>query len=607
MIIGWFYMIIRSHRLMTILGIILVLGGIVTVGIGITGPLVINQMLEDGLKDTLVLTVEDWDSPWLFDSNLNVIEQGDSWLYTGPENIKVPPVYDSFYIYNITNYNVTSNSFTGNVPIYEEVGPFICQKIDNRTVLGHTEDTVTYQEFSWYLVADSGHQEELTLDDVIISWNPLYRAYCLGAGNEANLHYGLAQNLINSTVHALADALENFTQAEEQWGNLTYSSPFGLEAANFETNLNLTGNQVDNFLYNPNKNYAIAENVTSLAVFRQTYSEMNETYATRYEITTNQVLLLGSFLEALVPFWMWESGVSYVAKRTFGDWFFTFQDPVAGACTALVGNGTYSPIKRINTGAKNLDKIWQQEAHNDIEKFEVAKNCFWHENESVCGTTGDGFAPGIEKNDKLTIWGGTDTYRSSELVYSGKGYIQEIETMKFSLSSSAWKVDPKYDQYIEGFMNLTAWNFGVPILLSPLHYQEYPDVDSVLEKDNTVLYIEPNTGFPLKGLKRMQFNLQLFNYSLYNTKIMGNYSYHSSTTGTVFIEPFGYAERLGSVENLSSKEFNKLKDGLDQLKLAQNLASLLSTGGLGIGLALIAVGTVLTFVPRYLRRKFIDN
>jgi hypothetical protein len=330
----------------------------------------------------------------------------------------------------------------------------------------------------------------------------------------------------------------------------------------------MTSAQVDSFLYNADKNYAVGENITALAIFRSTYTDLTATYASLYGITANQVIQLGTFLDVLVPSWMWEVGVSYVAKRTFGDWFFTFQDSIAGVST------------------------------DGIETFEAGTTGYWMSDEQVGGTTGDGFAPGVSKEDTLAIWGGIDTFRRSELIYLGEGDVGGIDTLKFYLPPAAWKADPNYYQYIDGFFNMTVWNMGVPMFLSPLHYQSYPDVESVAEEDNTVLYIEPNTGFPLKGIKRMQFNIQLFNFSLYNTDVQGTYSYTSAATGAVYLEPFGYAERLGSVENLPADKFAELKDGFELMNLAKNLAGWLNIGGIGIGVILVVAGAAMIVVPR---------
>ena len=146
---------------------------------------------------------------------------------------------------------------------------------------------------------------------------------------------------------------------------------------------------------------------------------------------------------------------------------------------------------------------------------------------------------------------------------------------------------------------MTAWNLGVPIFLSPLHYQSYNNVESVAEKDSTVLYIEPNTGFPLKGLKRMQFNLQLFNFSLQNTQVKGAYTYTNAATGTVYLEPVGYAERLGSVENLPADKFEELKDDITMMKMAKDLTKWLNIGGIGIGVLLAVIGAIMIVIPRF--------
>ncbi|MHA2498677.1 MAG: hypothetical protein ACXAEL_03830 [Candidatus Hodarchaeales archaeon] len=170
-------------KLLMVVGIIvLVLGGLVTVVGGFIAPMVIDGMVEDGLKDALIIEEEDIDEPWLFDANLNVITEGDEWLYNGPENTEAAPTYDSFYIWNITNYNPLTNSFVGGVPDYEEVGPLVCRKVDNKSIVEEgtfwwmedaEEGTIIFREASWYLLNETG--STISLTDTVYTWNPLYR------------------------------------------------------------------------------------------------------------------------------------------------------------------------------------------------------------------------------------------------------------------------------------------------------------------------------------------------------------------------------------------------------------------------------------------------
>jgi len=175
-------------KFLTVVGIILlVLGGLVTVGLGLLVPVLIDSEIQKGLEDALVLENEDYDEPWSFDSLMNAQEKdmGDEWLYNGPENTKAAPTYDSFYLYNITNYDPTTNTFVeptsgyGNKPYYVEVGPYVCQRIENKSVIDDPngrEDTLSYKSATWYLENATGHGTGVTKDSKIISWNPAMKS-----------------------------------------------------------------------------------------------------------------------------------------------------------------------------------------------------------------------------------------------------------------------------------------------------------------------------------------------------------------------------------------------------------------------------------------------
>ncbi|MHA2273411.1 MAG: hypothetical protein ACXACI_16260, partial [Candidatus Hodarchaeales archaeon] len=485
-------------KLLMVVGIIvLVLGGLVTVVGGFIAPMVIDGMVKDGLKDALIIEEEDIDEPWLFDANLNVITEGDEWLYNGPENTEAAPTYDSFYIWNITNYNPLTNSFVGGVPDYEEVGPLVCRKVDNKSIVEEgtfwwmedaEEGTIIFREASWYLLNETG--STISLTDTVYTWNPLYRTYCqTGLFNtllenmltmagislpksETEVFFSLGQNLLNGSIYQMAEGLMQATpalslsaalgMAQQQWGNLTIA-PTGLdayEAAAFVATylngtLNMTATQVNSFLNNSNTNYAVGVNATALGAFNATYTDPTyaATWAALYNLTTTQVTYLGTFvntylLAQVVPGYMYQNGFSLVAKRTVEQLLFNYNDPLLEANTALLDNDTaFNRGKIINVGTKDIDKIWEEYSDDGLMKWTVG----WEE--EVAGTDATHWAPGVEKDDTLLVWN-DNTRRQLDFVYLADSEVAGIKTLRFHLDPEEFKPNSKYHQYIHGMANM---------------------------------------------------------------------------------------------------------------------------------------------------------
>ncbi|MHA2232165.1 MAG: hypothetical protein ACXAB4_06725 [Candidatus Hodarchaeales archaeon] len=618
--------------------IILILGGLVTVGVGLVAPMYIDQMIEEGLEDALVIKEDDWDESWTFSVTTDPYgiprvgantQTGDEWLYNGPENAKAVPTYDSFYLYDIGNYNVTANAFSGGAPTYTEVGPIVCRQVKNKSVTVFTDETVTFKEASWYLLNATGHGASLT--DYVVAWNPAYSVYVEGAGGEINLFYSLATQIINGSIYQIANDLVGsvpvgfeLTYAKAQWGNLSVIDPGpagqgAYEAAWFAKyfvppvgvdKLNMNSTQVDSFLYHTSKNFAIAENVTALGAFHQSYAALNQTWQAVYGLTETQVIMLGSYLDQLilpqvVPGYMYENGFSYVANRTIYEWLFLYFDPLqyADDPTGYEPAGIFDnssalgdPLRQ-NTGAKDIDKIWNEDLSYGYDNFIPGMNSYWLTLEEVAGTDATHWAPDVGKEDTLLVWN-TDTMRQLDFTYVEDGEVRGIDTLRFHLDPNEFAVNTNYHQNIAGFANMSLWA-GAPIYLSQPHFQERTAAEDVPDHYDIIVDVEPNTGAVLKGNKRLQFNVQLFNFSYYHTATKGAHWYSGSNNAEMYLEPLGWLDRSATADDLIQSEFDKAKNDLDELISGKELSGLASIAGLGAGLVLFAAGAAMVIIPKF--------
>lgn len=623
--------------------IILILGGLVTVGLGLVLPTIIDQMIEDGLEDALIIEKDDVDESWSFDANLNAISPyGDEWLYNGPENTEAAPTYESFHIFNITNYNPLNNSFSGGKPIYEEVGPLVTRKIDNRVVDDYdNEGIITFRQASWYLIDET--QSTIALDDIVYTWNPVYRTYAqigrfntlletllVNAGvnlpkSETELFFGLGQTLLNGSIYQMAEGfmLSNLTlplstalqMAQQQWGNLTIV-PTGLdayEAAAFVATylsgtLDMNATQVNSFLNNANRNYAVGINATALGVFNATYTD--PTYSALwqglYGLTATQVAYLGAFvnnflLAQVVPGYMALNGFSLVAKRTVNQVLFSYDDPVLEANTALFDNNTaWDGGKKINSGSKDLDEIWNEYSDDGLAKWATG----WKED--VAGTDATHWAPDVGKDDTLLAWN-SDTRRQLDFVYLKESEVEGIKTLRFHLDPNELNIDSNYHQYIRGLGNMTPTMYddstglkimlGTPIYVGQPRFQIWSATQNTAPEElDIILDVEPNTGLVLWGHKRLQVNIKLYNFSFFNTDVKGAYPLEAQDGTSHYIEPIVWIDRFAMIP---ADKVEEATDDIDALISGKELAGLASIAGLGFGLVLFAAGAAMVIVPKF--------
>ncbi|MFW9914807.1 MAG: hypothetical protein ACFFGZ_04265 [Candidatus Thorarchaeota archaeon] len=643
-------------KMLMVAGIILlVLGGLVTVGLGLIAPMLIDQAIEDGLNDALVVKEEDYDEPWVFPTGVNpgpwsmgvptitgdATTEGDEWLYDGPENEDAAPTWDSFYMYNITNYNPLTNTFadipgtaadeTG-TPVYVEVGPLVCRKVEYTIVVEETDDTITYNTQNWYLLDVT--QSAILPTANIINWNPAYWAYVDGAGGENMLFANFADvpiKVINDSIYGLAAQLTGsvppgteLVYSMAQWGNFSVSQTLygnnsamtNYELALFAQNVlppgvpyNLSQPQVENLLYNTS--IGLVANKASMQSFIATYDTMSSTYEALYGMTATQISILGAYLKTYIHGFMWQGdgtqffgGISYVAQRSLAEWLFWYYDPVQAAAlgaaytpSGLFDNDTTTGtnLKRFNTGAKDLDKIWDEETEEGLEEFAPGTTGYWLTTEEVAGTDATHFAPDVGKDDTLLVWN-SDTMRQLDFEYLEEGEVKGIDTLRFHLSFEEFLPNANYWQNIEGYANMTLWA-GAPIYLSTPHYQDYEEAPP--EQYDIIVDVEPNTGAVLKGYKRLQFNVALYNFTYFQTAVSGANWFEGQSNAKYYLEPLGWIQRFATAEDLPASEFKDAKDSIDDLISAKELSGLVSIGGLGAGLVLFAAGAAMVIIPKF--------
>ncbi|MFX0116795.1 MAG: hypothetical protein ACFFB3_19765 [Candidatus Hodarchaeota archaeon] len=639
-------------KMMMVTGIIiLVLGGLVTVFIGLVAPMFIDQAVEDGLKDALVYEEEDLDEPWLFDANLNAITEGDEWLYNGPENVDAAPTYDSFYIWNITNYNPLTNSFSGGKPEYDEVGPLVCRKIDNKTIDGISDGIINFREASWYLLNETG--STIDLNDIVYTWNPLYRSYCeMGLFNieleallqmagtvlpksETELYFSLGAQIVNGTfwltyidpdligvsgANPATDPAGAYVAALQQWGNLSYvGAPTGVGTGepaliammvDPTKPLNMTFLEANRTLFGENIGLT---NVTALGTFFSTVAQGGalgvQALAASYSLTTTQIEALFNFVNYVLTSpsapsvfdTMWSGGFSLVAKRTVNQVLFSYNDPVLEANTAIFDNSTaWDGGKLINSGSKDLDKIWEEYSDDGLERWTIG----WEED--VAGTDATHWAPDVGKEDTLLVWN-SDTRRQLDFVYLKDSEVEGIKTLRFHLDPDELAPSSKYHQYIHGFGNMTPTMFddstglliklGTPIYIGHPRFQIWSVTqDTVPEELDIIVDVEPNTGLVLWGHKRLQVNVKLYNFSFFNGDVKGAYALDAEDGTSHYIEPVVWIDRFAMIP---ADKVEDAKDDINALESGKELSGMASIAGLGAGLVLFAAGAALVIIPKF--------
>ena len=293
-----------------------------------------------------------------------------------------------------------------------------------------------------------------------------------------------------------------------------------------------------------------------------------------------------------------QAGGGLVTTRTVDQWLWHHQDPLllflqangvdVDADSNLFTNHTdvsdalQSKTSTFKTGANDLEEIGQY-----VEWQENTTVTVWASPETVRGTGGTQFAPGVTPSETLVVWV-SELLRAVDFVFTKETQVEGIDLLRFELSddtlksSSQLAANAKYYQGIAGLANMTAAQ-GIPLFLSKPHFL---DADSTLgnnmgisaadpEKHDTFLDVEPITGAVMNAKKRLQINLQVYASNYFSKDIIDE------------MLPLVWIEEGGAIQPDQAQAFK------DAVYGAQNLQKSLTLGGPGLGIVFIAIAVVL--------------
>nr|XP_022900239.1 sensory neuron membrane protein 2-like [Onthophagus taurus] len=186
----------------------------------------------------------------------------------------------------------------------------------------------------------------------------------------------------------------------------------------------------------------------------------------------------------------------------------------------------------VNAGIKDVSKIglitqWNGYAYNTIWKDRMS-SC-----NKIKGRDGTIYAPDMQKEDVIDVFS-TEICRTGVAAYDGEDKVSGITVQRRVLGADTLG-DPetypnnycycgKHERDLygnkkclpDGFSDLSPC-YMAPVIASYPHFlfgdQKYAEtvigLDPVPEKHQTVLMVEPLTGTPMSGRKRLQFNMIL--------------------------------------------------------------------------------------------------
>ncbi|XP_046389878.1 sensory neuron membrane protein 2-like isoform X2 [Ischnura elegans] len=243
-------------------------------------------------------------------------------------------------------------------------------------------------------------------------------------------------------------------------------------------------------------------------------------------------------------------------------------------------------------GVKLIGKIVRWENSTTLTKWSGDCN-------KLTGTDATIFPPFLTADSKIDIFS-TDLCRSLTALYDKDSSYQGIDSLRFTAHEMLLadvKTNP--DNYcfcpdkrgclLKGALDLYACQ-GAPAILTFPHFylagERYLEMVEGLnpnkELHETFLEIEPNTGVPLRGGKKVQFNLQMKKYD--------KFSVSNNLTNALF--PIAW---INEGVSLDDANVNKLKDQLvNNLKIVTGV----TWGLIGIGIAMIFAGICLFLLAK---------
>jgi len=162
------------------------------------------------------------------------------------------------------------------------------------------------------------------------------------------------------------------------------------------------------------------------------------------------------------------------------------------------------------TGKNDINTL-----NNYVQWHEKSSIDIWKESESINGTDGYGFRPGIDQNTNLSVWM-EDILRKIDIYYTESRNLYGINLQRYAPVPATFNVNDKYYQYIAGFANLTNAK-NSPIYISKPHFLDVPGdwltkvsgLNPIRDNHDTYLDVEPLTGVVMDAKKRLQLNIYI--------------------------------------------------------------------------------------------------
>lgn len=302
------------------------------------------------------------------------------------------------------------------------------------------------------------------------------------------------------------------------------------------------------------------------------------------------------------------AGGGLITTKTPQEWLWGAEDPLLKllgmpATVALATNMT-SEKDALNgeftsfhyTGKGNIDNIARYIDYCGVRVYPAGT--MWAEAERVDGTEGLQFRPSLDSGEELTVWS-YELVRQIPLHYDEGVTLKGIDLYRYHVSRRFFLPQAKYYQTITGFANMTHVYNNVPIFISKPNMldceAEWRDKLVGMQPsdaDDTVLDIEPYTGYTMNVAKQLQINIYVASagspLDLYNKDFLKEVIY-----------PVFYANQQATIGDSEASDFK------DQVYLLLTIRIVVFWVGIAVGSLLAAIGLVVLVFVILKNRSFI--
>ncbi|PAA48109.1 hypothetical protein BOX15_Mlig025211g3 [Macrostomum lignano] len=252
-----------------------------------------------------------------------------------------------------------------------------------------------------------------------------------------------------------------------------------------------------------------------------------------YLVTSFQMRFESIFLRKMVDSYLREYSGGLFVTRSAGEILLGYRDPGLAKIESLVKmlspnqrfqsttglfagqNDTDKGCMLVNTGRQNLSLFNQVERWKGVDRLSL-----WSQDwaNRVAGTDGSMFPPPVRPADRLTLFV-PDICRPIDIVYNSSGTVEGIPVLRFRpppellMNATLWPPNQAFcqpDCLDSGVLNVTTCQHNVPIVVSSPHFFGAPAYQTAVTGLDptpdleTVVNVEPNTGFVLSAQRKMQ-------------------------------------------------------------------------------------------------------